>query len=55
MSGVKMAVLDIDGTLLNPEGKIAEKTKETIGRAAKAGVTITLASGRPYADRKSVV
>lgn len=49
MSGVKMAVLDIDGTLLNPEGKIAEKTKETIGRAAKAGVTITLASGRPYA------
>ena len=43
----KVLVLDIDGTLMNSEKKITEKTKVALRAAQEAGVTIVLASGRP--------
>ncbi len=45
----KLVVLDIDGTLVNSEKKITEKTKEYIKKATEKGVKFILASGRtPY-------
>ncbi len=45
----KLVVLDIDGTLVNSDKKITEKTKEYIKKATAKGVKFIIASGRtPY-------
>lgn len=44
---VKAIVLDIDGTLINKEKVILNKTKNIIKKAQKIGIKIILASGRP--------
>lgn len=44
---VKAIVLDIDGTLLNDEKKLTEKTKEALINAQQQGIKVVLASGRP--------
>ena len=43
----KAIALDLDGTLLNSKKEISKRNKETIMKAAKAGVKIIIASGRP--------
>ena len=43
----KMIVLDLDDTLLQSDGSISTKTKETLKRAQRIGVKVVLASGRP--------
>lgn len=47
---IKMLVIDIDGTLLNPEGKITAYTRETILAARAEGLVVTLATGRRYGN-----
>lgn len=44
---VKAIVLDIDGTLLNDEKKLTEKTREALINAQQKGIKVVLASGRP--------
>ncbi len=45
----KLVVLDIDGTLVNSDKIITEKTKEYIKKATEKGAKIIIASGRtPY-------
>lgn len=52
----KLIALDIDGTLLNSQNIITEKTKDALIRAQKAGHILVIASGRdpvgvmPYAN-----
>lgn len=46
---IKAIVLDIDGTLLNDQKEISEKTKDSLLRAQESGVKVVLASGRPLA------
>jgi Cof subfamily protein (haloacid dehalogenase superfamily) len=50
---VKLVALDIDGTLLNREGRIAERTRRAIGNLRRTGVEFTLCTGRnlPLARR----
>ena len=43
----KLIALDIDGTLVNDEKKITERTKSAIKAARERGVTVVLATGRP--------
>lgn len=43
----KLVALDMDGTLLNSQGSISARTKQTIAKARAMGVTVVLASGRP--------
>lgn len=43
----KAIILDIDGTLLNSEGHISSKTKNSLIEFQKKGVKLILASGRP--------
>ncbi len=45
----KLVVLDIDGTLVNSDKKVTQKTIEYIEKASKMGVRFIIASGRtPY-------
>lgn len=50
----KAIALDLDGTLLNSKKKISKRNKEAIMKAAKAGVKIILASGRPVPGVKII-
>jgi Cof subfamily protein (haloacid dehalogenase superfamily) len=46
-SNIRMIVMDMDDTLLNPQHEISPANKQAILDAQKAGITIVLASGRP--------
>lgn len=50
----KAIALDLDGTLLNSKKEISKRNKEVILKAAKAGVVIILASGRPVPGVKKI-
>ena len=43
----KVLALDLDGTLTNTEKVITPRTKAALQEAARRGVCIVLASGRP--------
>ena len=43
----KLVAVDIDGTLLNSQGIITEKTVNSIQRAVEKGVIFTICTGRP--------
>lgn len=45
--GIKVIIMDVDGTLTNSQKVITPKTKETLLKAQEAGVKLILASGRP--------
>jgi 5-amino-6-(5-phospho-D-ribitylamino)uracil phosphatase len=45
-----LIALDMDGTLLNSEGRISEGNKEAIVRAQKEGHIVAIATGRAYND-----
>lgn len=48
----KMIALDMDGTLLNTQGKILESSKRALGQALEQGIKVVLCSGRPIAGLK---
>lgn len=50
---IKLVAIDVDGTLLNSQGKILESTKRTIQKAIKRNIKVVLCSGRPLAGVKS--
>ncbi|MCW6701158.1 Cof-type HAD-IIB family hydrolase [Anaerococcus sp. NML200537] len=42
----KLIALDVDGTLLNSDNKITDRTREVLEKAQDAGHTLVIASGR---------
>lgn len=42
----RLAILDIDGTLVNPQGYITEKTLEVLKQVQRTGAIVTLCTGR---------
>jgi len=50
----KLLVIDIDGTLLNPEGEITPHTKATVQAAQEAGIVVTLATARRYGNSAKI-
>ena len=48
MSKIQMAVLDLDGTLLDAAGRLSQRERQAVRRAVEMGVTVTVSSGRPY-------
>ncbi len=48
--GYKLIAIDMDGTLLNKEKKVTDKTKEAIKRAQALGIYIVITTGRIYSD-----
>jgi Cof subfamily protein (haloacid dehalogenase superfamily) len=49
-ANIKMIVIDIDGTLLTPEGSISNRTLEAVRAAQKAHIVVTLATARRYTN-----
>jgi len=47
---IKLLVIDIDGTLLNPQRHITPRTRTAIQAAQAADVIVTLATGRGYSN-----
>ncbi|WP_413700084.1 Cof-type HAD-IIB family hydrolase [Psychromonas sp. KJ10-10] len=50
----KIAISDLDGTLLGPDHKISEQTKESIHRWIKSGRKFAIATGRHYKEAKAL-
>jgi len=53
-ASVRMLVIDIDGTLLNPEGKITPRTLGAVRAAQQAGIVVTLATARRYCNTAKI-
>ena len=47
---IRLIALDLDGTLLDPAGRITQASKEAIARARAAGVRVVLNTGRPIQE-----
>lgn len=45
---IRLIVMDIDGTLVNSQRQLTEKTKNALIRLEENGICLALASGRPY-------
>ncbi|MBU1145419.1 MAG: Cof-type HAD-IIB family hydrolase [Firmicutes bacterium] len=52
---IKLVAVDLDGTLLNSQGKISIKTIETIQLLKKHHVYIVIASGRTYHEITKII
>ena len=51
---IKLLALDLDGTVLNSQGAIPDKNQKAIRAAERAGVLVTIASGRRFRDARPV-
>ncbi|MGI8542617.1 MAG: Cof-type HAD-IIB family hydrolase [Aridibacter sp.] len=51
---IKLLALDLDGTLLNSNGKIPEENISAIRQAEEKGVLVTIATGRRFRDARPV-
>lgn len=47
MTAVRLVATDLDGTLVGPDGRISEANVAALADAARAGVRIVVATGRP--------
>lgn len=45
---IRLLALDIDGTLLDSDGRVPDENIQAIARAVEAGVTVALATGRRF-------
>ncbi|MFZ5965728.1 MAG: Cof-type HAD-IIB family hydrolase [Bacillota bacterium] len=48
----KLVVCDMDGTLLNSEGKVSDENKETLEALQEKGVHVAVATGRIFTSAK---
>ena len=53
-TSIKMLVIDIDGTLLDPEGSISAPTLAAVQAAQQAGIVVTLATARRYGNTRKI-
>lgn len=51
---VGILALDIDGTLLGPDGNLGDRTRRAVHAAGEAGWLVTLATGRRWGSTKPV-
>jgi hydroxymethylpyrimidine pyrophosphatase-like HAD family hydrolase len=51
---IRLVALDLDGTLLDPSGAVAPRTREAVRAARAAGVAVVLATARRWTGAQSV-
>ncbi len=51
---IRLLAIDIDGTLLNPDGEMTPRTREAIRAAQQAGIVVTFATARRYCNTVSL-
>jgi hypothetical protein len=54
LTEIKLIALDIDGTLLDPHGRITPRVRSALSQARSAGIIIALATARRYTGAKQV-
>lgn len=52
---IKLIATDIDGTMLNSAGKLADEVKHALHRAEAAGITVVPTTGRPKMVAQDVI
>jgi 5-amino-6-(5-phospho-D-ribitylamino)uracil phosphatase len=53
-TSIKLLVIDIDGTLLDPDGKITPRALEAVHAAQQVGIVVTLATARRYLNTTKI-
>jgi hydroxymethylpyrimidine pyrophosphatase-like HAD family hydrolase len=53
-NAIKLIAIDIDGTLLTPQGQITPRARAAIRAAQRAGVIVTLATARRYGGAQEI-
>lgn len=51
----RLIALDVDGTLLDPEGRVTDATRQAIRTAREEGVYVVLATGRSWQEAEHLV
>jgi Cof subfamily protein (haloacid dehalogenase superfamily) len=51
----KMIAIDLDGTLLSPEGKVTDRTKSAVHACLSAGMLVCFATGRNWTESRTVL
>jgi len=51
---IKLVAIDIDGTLLTPQGEISPRTLTAVRAAQEAGIVVTLATARRYLNTRQL-
>ena len=51
----RMIAIDLDGTLLSPEGKVTERAKAAVHSCLSAGLLVCFATGRNWTESKTVL
>src|SRR3954468_24791729 len=51
----RMIAIDLDGTLLSPQGKVTERAKAAVHRALRAGLLVCFATGRNWTESRTVL
>lgn len=52
---IRHVFLDLDGTIINKHYQVSSGTKEEIRRVTSKGLTVSIASGRPYFAAKDLI
>jgi len=55
MAKYKMIAIDLDGTLLGPDGRVSPRSKAAVHSALKAGLLVCFATGRNYTESQTVL
>lgn len=53
-STIRLVTLDLDGTVVGRGGVISERTRAVVARLQEAGVSVALATGRPWFGARSI-
>ncbi len=51
----RMIAIDLDGTLLCPEGKVQPRVRQAVHRVLEAGYVVCFATGRNYMESRDVI
>ncbi len=51
----RMIAIDLDGTLLSPEGKVTDRAKAAVHKCLAAGLLVCFATGRNWTESKTVL
>ena len=55
MARYRMIAIDLDGTLLSPDGTVSPRNKAAVHRALRAGLLICFATGRNWTESQTVL
>jgi|SRR5579884_1254081 len=55
MGQYRLIVIDLDGTLLSPQGQVTPRVKQAVHRALSAGLLVCFATGRNWMESRDVL